>query len=66
MNKLGATIVKNQPFWLLWPLFPYIRLKLDCLESNLIITKELMPLFYLESANQHLLQSIQPPLLRGP
>jgi len=40
MNKLGATIVKNQPFQLLWHLFSYLRLKLDCLESKPIVTGE--------------------------
>jgi len=29
MNEFGATIVKNQPFQLLWCPFPYIRLKLN-------------------------------------
>jgi len=65
MNKLGATIVKNQPFRLLWCLFLYLRLKLDRLESNSVVTTELIPLFYVESANQYSLQSVQPPLLRG-
>jgi len=49
MNELGATIVKNQPFQLLWCLFPYLRLKLYHLKSNLIVTRELIPLFYVES-----------------
>jgi len=62
MNKLSA-IVKNQPFQLLWHLFLYLRLKLDCLQSNSVVTRELIPLFYVELANQHSLQSIQPPLL---
>jgi len=53
MNELGATVVKNQPFRLLWHPFPYLRLKLDRLESNSIATRELIPLFYVESANQH-------------
>jgi len=65
MNELGATIIKSQPFQLLWYLFPYLRLKLDHLESNSIVTRELITLFYVELANQHLLQSIQPPLLRS-
>ena len=65
MKKLGATIVKNQLFRLLWRPFPYLRLKLDRLESNSVVTKELIPLFYVESANQHSLQSVRPPLLRG-
>jgi len=65
MNKLGTTLVKNQPFWLLWCPFPYLRLKVDRLKSNSIVTRELIPLFYVESANQHSLQSIQPPLLCG-
>jgi len=30
-----------------------------------IVTREVIPLFYVESANQHSLQSIQPPLLHG-
>jgi len=64
MNELGATIVKYQPFQLFWCLFLYLRLKLDRLESNLIVTRELTPLFYVELANQHSLQSVQPPLLR--
>jgi len=65
MNELGATIVKNQPFWLLWHLFPYLRLKLDRLDSNSIVTREIIPLFYVESTNQHSLQSVQSPLLRS-
>jgi len=65
MNELDATVVKNQPFRLLWHPFPYQRLKLYCLESNSIVTKELIPLFYVESANQHSLQPVQPPLLHG-
>jgi len=65
INKLGATNVKNQPFQLLWHLFLYLRLKHDRLKSNSVVTRELIPLFYAESANQHSLQSIQPPLLRG-
>jgi len=40
MNKLGATVVKNQPFRLLWCPFPYLRLKLGHLESNSIVTRE--------------------------
>jgi len=63
MNELGVTVVKNQPFQLLWHLFPYLRLKLDCLESDSIVTRELKSLFYVESAKQNSLQSIQPPLL---
>jgi len=39
--------------------------ELDCLESNLVATKELIPLFYVESASQHSLQSVQPALLCG-
>jgi len=62
MNELGTTVVMNQPFWLLWHPFPYLRLKLNRLDSNSIVTIELIPLFYVESANQHSLQSIQPPL----
>jgi len=62
MNKLGATVVKNQPFQLLWCPFLYLRLKLDHFQSNSIVTRELIPLFYVELANQH---SVQPPLLRG-
>jgi len=58
MNKLGATIVKKQPFRLLWHPFPYLKLKLDRLDSNSIVTREIIPLFYVESANQHSLQSI--------
>jgi len=67
MNELGATIVKNQPFRFLWCLFLYLRLKLDHLESNSVVTRELtfVPLFYVESANQHSLQSVQPPLLHS-
>jgi len=42
-----------------------VRLKVDHLESNSIVTRELIPLFYVESANQHILQSVQSPLLRG-
>jgi len=34
INELGATIVMNQPFQLLWHPYPYLRLKLDCLEHN--------------------------------
>jgi len=29
MNELIATVVKNQPFQLLWCPFPYLRQKLD-------------------------------------
>jgi len=65
MNKLSATVVKNQPFRLLWHPFLYLRLKLDRLQRNSVVTRELIPLFYVELANQHSLQSIQPPLLRG-
>jgi len=65
MNELSATIVKNQPFWLLWYPFPYLRLKLDCLENNSIVARELIPLFYVESTNQHSIQFIQSPLLCG-
>jgi len=65
MNELGATVVKNQPFRLLWCPFPFLRLKLDHLDSNSIVTRELIPLFYIESANQHSIQSVQSPLLRG-
>jgi len=50
MNKLGSTIVKNRPFWLLWHPFPFLRLKLDRLETNSIVTRELIPLFYIQSA----------------
>jgi len=52
MNKLGNTIFKNQPFRLLWLPFPYLRLKLNFIESNSIVTRKLIPLFYVESANQ--------------
>jgi len=62
MNELSATIVRNQQFQLLWHPFPYLRLKLDHLNSNSIVTRELIALFYVESANQNSLQSIQPPL----
>jgi len=65
MNELGATIVKYQLFRLLLHPFPYLRLKLDRLDSNSIVTRETIPLFYVESANQHSLQSVQPPLLHG-
>jgi len=58
MNELGATVVKNQTFRLLWDPFPNLRLKLDRLKSNSIVTRELMPLFYVESANKHSLQSL--------
>jgi len=64
MNKLGVTVVKNQPFQLLWHPFLYLRLKLGHLESNLVVTRELISLFYVESANHYSLQSVQPPLLR--
>jgi len=63
MTEFGATVVKNQQFRLLWHPFPHLRLKLGCFESNLSITRLLIPLFYVESANQNPLQSIQPPLL---
>jgi len=63
MNELGATVVKNQSFRLLWCPFLYLRLKLDHLQSNSVVTRELIPLFDGELANQHLLQSIQPPSL---
>jgi len=65
MNKFGATVVKNQPFQLLWCLFPYLRQKLDRLDSNSIVAREIIVLFYVESANEHSLQSVQPPLLHG-
>jgi len=65
MNELSATVVKNQSFKLLWCLFPFLRLKLDRLDSNSIVTRELITLFYVESANQHSLQSVQPPLLHS-
>jgi len=65
INELDGTIVKNQLFWLLWHPFSHLRLKLNCLDSNSIVTKEIIPLFYVESTNQHSLQSIQPPLLHG-
>jgi len=45
MNELGTTVVKNQPFQLSWCLFLYLRLKLDYLESNLIVTRELITSF---------------------
>jgi len=46
MNEFGLTIIVNkQPFQLLWHPFPYLRLKLDHLESNSIVTTELIPLF---------------------
>jgi len=45
MSELGATVVKNQPFHLLWRPFPYLRLKLDRLECNSNVTRELIPLF---------------------
>jgi len=61
MNKLGVTIVKNQPFML--PV-SHLRLKLDHLKSYSIVTRKLV-LFYAESANQNSLQLLQPPLLRG-
>jgi len=44
MNELGTTVVKNQPFRLLWHLFSYIRLKLDHLTSDSIVTRELIVL----------------------
>jgi len=40
MNKLGATVVMNQPFRLLWHLFPYLRLKLDRLENTIKLLLE--------------------------
>jgi len=43
MNELGATVDKNQPFWLLWHPFPHQRLKLDCFERISIVTRELIP-----------------------
>ena len=63
INELGATLVKNQPFWLLWHPFSYLRLKLNRLENNSIVSRKLIPLFCVESANHNSLQSIQPPLL---
>jgi len=63
MNELSATVVKNRTFRLLWCPFSYLRLKLDRLESDSIVTRELIPLFYVESANQHSIQSFQPPLV---
>jgi len=65
MNELGATVVKNQPFRLLWHPFLYLGLKLNCLQSNSVVTRELIPLFYVELVNQHSLQSVQPPLLHS-
>jgi len=65
INKHSTTIVKNQPFRLLWCLFPFLRLQLDRFDSNSIVTRELIPLFYVESVNKHSLQSVQPPLLCG-
>jgi len=65
MNEIDTTVVKNQLFRLLWRTFPYLRLKLGRFESNSIVTRELIPLFYAESANQHSLPSVQPPLLCG-
>jgi len=47
MNKLSATIVKNQPFQLSWHSFPYLRLKLNCLESKSVVTRELCNIFVL-------------------
>jgi len=43
MNELSATVVNNQPFWLLWCPFSYLKVKLDCLKSNSIVTRELIP-----------------------
>jgi len=65
MNELSATVVKNQPVQILWYPFLYLRLKLNRLKSNSVVTRELIPLFYVESANQHSLQSIKPPLLHS-
>jgi len=44
-NELSATIVKSQPFQLLWCPFTYLRLKLDRLESNSAVTRELITFF---------------------
>ena len=52
INKFGAIVIKNQQFWLLWHLFPCLRLKPGCFENNSIITRELVPFFYVESADQ--------------
>jgi len=41
-----------------------VSLSIDRLESNTIVTSKLLPLFYVESTNQHSLKFIQPPLLR--
>jgi len=65
MNKFGATVVKNQQFWLLWHPFPCLKLKLGYFESYWIVTRELIPLFYVESANQNPLQSVWLLLLRS-
>jgi len=65
MSKPGTTVVKNQPFRFLWCPFFYLRLKHVHLESNSVVTKNLIPLFYVESANQHTLQSVQPLLLHS-
>jgi len=66
MNKLSVTVVKNQPFQLLWCPFLHLRLKLNHLERNSIVTRELIPLLYVESANQNQLQSVKSLLLRWP
>ena len=52
MNKLGASIEKNQSLWPLWHLFLHLRLKLSHLESNSIVARELIPLFYVQSATK--------------
>jgi len=43
----------------------YNHYRTPLLESNSVVTRELIPLLYVESAIQYLLQSVQPPLLRG-
>ena len=65
MKEFGATVVKNQPIRTLWRPFPRLRLKLSRFKSNSIVTRELIPLFHVESANQNPLQSVQPRFLRG-
>jgi len=67
MKKLDAIVIKNQPFQLLWHPFLFLRLKLDHLDSNSIVTRELRNTFVLcRISKPTSLQSILPPLLCGP
>jgi len=63
--NLMPLLLRTSHFDFMVPVSLYISLKLDRLKSDLIVTRELIPLFNVESANQYSLQSVQSPLLRG-